>query len=301
MKKVFNLLLISILSVLSLNAQELNCQVSINSQQVAISDKTKFQTLQKEIYEFMNNRQWTNTKFDVAERIECSIYITFSKNSTGDSYQGSIQIQSSRPAYKSAYNSVMLNVVDNDFDFTWVEHDPLDFQINSYSSNLTSVLAFYAYMIIGTDFDSFSLNGGNPYFNNAQTVVNNAQNASESGWKSFEGQKNRYWMIENILNSSYSDFRQFTYSYHRQGLDLMSSSPSKARAAIMTSLGYLQKVHRNRPGLYIMNQLMDTKRDELIGVFSEAPVNEKNQAKTILTEIDPSHSDDYQKMVTGGK
>jgi len=301
MKKAFYILFIGILSVLSLKAQELNCQVSINSQQVAISDKTKFQTLQKDIYEFMNNRQWTNTKFDVTERIECSIFITFSKNSTGDFYTGSIQIQSSRPAYKSAYNSIMLNIVDNDFDFTWIEHDALDFQINTFSSNLTSVLGYYAYIIIGTDFDSFSLNGGNQYFNDAQTIVNNAQNASESGWKSFEGQKNRYWLIENILNSSYADYRQFVYSYHRLGLDVMSSSPSKARTAILGSFKYLQNVHRNRPGLYIMNLLMDTKRDEFIGVFSEAPVNEKTQAKTILSEIDPAHSGDYQKMVTGGK
>ncbi|MCK5857025.1 MAG: DUF4835 family protein [Bacteroidales bacterium] len=301
MKKSFYLLLISFFAAITIDAQELNCQVSINSQQVAISDKTKFETLQKSIYEFMNNRQWTSTKFDITERIECSIYITFGKNSSGDVYSGSVQVQSSRPVYKSAFNSIMVNVVDNDFDFTWVEHDPLDFQINSFTSNLTSVLAYYAYIIIGTDFDSFSLNGGNQYFNDAQTIVNNAQNARESGWKSFEGQKNRYWLIENILNSSYSDYRQFTYTYHRLGLDLLSSSMTKGRSAVMSSLKYLQKVHRNRPGLYIMNLLMDAKRDEFIGVFSEAPVNEKNGAKTILSEIDPAHAGDYQKMVTGGK
>jgi len=301
MMKSFYLLLISLFIVIAVDAQELNCQVSINSQQVSISDKTKFETLQKAIYEFMNNRQWTNTTFDISERIECSIYITFGKNSSGDNYTASIQVQSSRPVYNSAFNSIMVNIVDNDFDFSWVEHDPLDFQINTYTSNLTSVLAFYAYIIIGNDFDSFSLNGGNQYYNDAQTIVNNAQNARESGWKSFEGQKNRYWLIENILNSSYSDYRKFTYEYHRLGLDQLSSSMSKGRAAILKSLKYLQQVHRNKPGLYIMNLLMDAKRDEFIGVFSEAPANEKNNAKTILSEIDPAHSGDYQKMVTGGK
>ena len=287
--------------ILSTQAQELNCQVSINSQQVQISDKTKFQTLQKDIYEFMNNRQWTNRKFEIQERIECSIYITFNKNTSGDYYTGDIQIQSSRAVFRSSYNSVMINLRDNDFDFTWVEHDPLDFQINSFTNNLTSVLAYYAYIIIGTDFDSFSLNGGNIYFNDAQTIVNNAQNARESGWKSFEGQKNRYWYVENLLNSSYSDFREFSYSYHRLGLDLMYDNTSKARVAILGSLKLLQKVHRNRPGLYIMNTFIDAKRDEFIGIFSEGQPNERAQAKTILSEIDPAHSGDYQKMVTGGK
>ncbi len=301
MRKILFTFLMLVFTLSTIDAQELNCQVSINSQQVAISDKTKFQTLQKDIYEFMNNRQWTSAKFDVSERIECSVFITFSKNTSGDYYTGSVQIQSSRPAYQSAYNSVMLNIVDNDFDFTWVEHDPLDFQINSFSSNLTSVLAFYAYIIIGTDFDSFSLNGGSQYFNDAQTIVNNAQNARESGWKSFEGQKNRYWLVENLLNSSYADYHKFLYEYHRKGLDLMYEKPSKARVSILSSLKYLQNVHRNRPGLYIMNLLVDTKRDEFIGIFSQGQANEKNAAKAILSEIDPAHSGDYQKMVTGGK
>ena len=301
MKKTIYLLFLSLFASMIVEAQELNCQVSINSQQVAVSDKTKFQTLQKDIYEFMNNRQWTDTKFEIAERIECSVFITFSKNTSGDYYTGSIQIQSSRPVYRSAYNSVMMNIVDNDFDFTWIEHDPLDFQINSFTNNLTSVLAYYAYIIIGSDFDSFSLNGGSQYFNDAQTIVNNAQNAREGGWKSFEGQKNRYWLVENILNSSYSDYRQFSYDYHRLGLDIMHDKPSKARVQILKSLKYLQKVHRNRPGLYIMNLLMDTKRDEFIGIFSEGQPNERAEAKTILAELDPAHSGEYQKMVTGGK
>ncbi len=289
------------ITIFEVHSQELNCQVSINSQQVQISDKTKFQTLQKSIYEFMNSRQWTNRKFEIQERIECSIYITFSKNTSGDYYSGDIQVQSSRPVYHSSYNSVMLNIRDNDFDFTWVEHDPLDFQINSFTNNLTSVLAYYAYIIIGTDFDSYSLNGGTAYFNDAQTIVNNAQSARESGWKSFESQKNRYWYTENLLNSSYSSFREFVYEYHRKGLDIMYDNASKARVAILNSLKLLQKVHRNRPGLYIMNTFVDAKRKEFIGIFSEGQPNERAQAKTILSEIDPSHTGDYQKMVTGGK
>ena len=141
MKKALLFLFVGLISAIYLHAQELNCQVSINSQQVSVSDKTKFQTLQKDIYEFMNNRKWTDNKFEITERIECSVFITFSKNTSGDYYTGSIQVQSSRPVYRSAYNSVMVNIIDNDFDFTWVEHDPLNFQINSFSNNLTAVLA----------------------------------------------------------------------------------------------------------------------------------------------------------------
>jgi hypothetical protein len=294
-------LLVSIFTIAGIQAQELNCQVSINSQQVQVSDKTKFQTLQKAIYEFMNSRQWTNRKFEVEERIECSIYITFDKSTSGDYYTGNIQIQSSRPVFNSSYNSVMFNYIDNDFDFTWVEHDPLDFDLSSFNNNLTSVLAYYAYIIIGLDFDSFSPSGGIPYFNNAQTIVNNAQSARESGWKSFEGQKNRYWLVENLLNSSYSDFHSFMYEYHRKGLDMMYENTSKARVTILQSLGYLQKLHRNRPGLFLVSILLDAKRDEFVGIFSGAQPNERTQAKNILTEIDPAHSSDYQKMVTGGK
>ena len=300
MKTLFTLL-IFLFAAVAVQAQELNCQVSINSQQVQISDKTKFQTLQKAIFEFMNSRQWTNRKFEIEERIECSIYITFNKNTSGDYYSGSIQVQSSRPVYNSSYNSVMLNLIDNDFDFTWVEHDPLDFDMNSFTNNLTSVLAYYAYIIIGYDFDSFSPSGGIPYFNNAQTIVNNAQSAKESGWKSFEGQKNRYWLVENLLNSSYEDFHKFMYDYHRKGLDMMYENTSKARVTILQSLAYLQKMHRTRPGLYLLSLLLDAKRDEFIGIFAGAQPNERTQAKNILTELDPAHSGDYQKMVTGGK
>ena len=193
----------------------------------------------------------------------------------------------------------MLNYLDNDLDFEYVEYTPLDFQLTTFQSNITSVLAFYAYIIIGLDFDSFSDHGGNSYFTNAQQIVSNAQNASETGWKSFESQRNRYWMIENILNGSYDGYRTFLYRYHRHGLDLMYDKQSKARTEILNSLQLLTKVHRSRPGLYILNLLMDAKRDEFIDIFSEAPPNEKATARNYLSEIDPSHSSEYQKMVKG--
>lgn len=297
----YKLIIIGLLliSVTNMSAQELNCQVSVNYSQVQTTDVRVFQTLQKSVYEFMNNRRWTDKVFKTEERIECSIFINI-KSKSGDQYTASIQVQSRRPVFNTSYNSVMLNYIDNDYSFDYVEYDPLNFQLTSFESNLTSVLGFYAYIILGLDFDSFSDHGGSPYFNSAQQIVNNAQNAKESGWKSFESQKNRYWLIENILNGSYDDFREFLYKYHRLGLDQMYDKQSKARTEILTSLQLLTKVHRSRPGLYILNLLLDTKRDEFIGIFSEAPANEKATAKNYLVEIDPAHSGEYQKMVSGG-
>jgi hypothetical protein len=279
-------------------AQELNCQVSINHSRIQSQDVRVYQTLQKEIYEFMNNRRWTDRIFKTEEKIECSIFINITKHE-GDIFEASIQVQSRRPVFNSSYNSVMINHIDNDFDFEYVEYSPLDFQLTSFQSNLTSVLAFYAYIIIGMDFDSFGDHGGTPYFNNAQQIVNNAQNARETGWKSFESQKNRYWLIENILNGSYDDYRTFMYRYHRLGLDLLYDKQTKGRAEILASLQLLTKVNRARPGLYILNLLMEAKRTEFIGIFSEAPPNEKAQAKNYLVEIDPAHAGDYQKIVQG--
>lgn len=296
------LLLLGIIYVGFVSAQELICQVQLNDQQVEDTDKSRFQTLQTSIYEFMNNRQWTNKKFNPEERIECTISITFSADGTSrDNYSGTIQIQSRRPIYNSAYDSPIINIIDKQLSFEWAEHDPLNFDINSYTNNLTSVLAFYAYIIIGTDFDSYSLLGGSEYYNNAQTVVNNASNSNNLGWTSMGDEKNRYWYTENILNSRYADYRTFMYNYHRKGLDLMSGDISKGRVVVMNSLSLLQNVHKARVGLYTMTSLMDAKRDEFVGIFTDAQANEKKTAKQILVEIDGANAQEYQDMVNGGK
>lgn len=293
------LILFSLSSLSLLKAQELNCQVSVNSQQLSVSDKTAYQTLQKSIYEFMNDRQWSNVTMTFEERIECSIFITLT-GKTGDIYTGKLQVQSRRPVFNSSYNSVMLNYIDNDLEFEYVQHDPLNFDVNSFEDNLTSILAFYAYIIIGMDFDSFSPNGGTPFYNQAQTIVNNAQNSGKSGWTAFDSQKNRYWLVENLLNSTYSGYRDFLYQYHRKGLDVMYEELAKGRTQALNAIELLQEVYRAKPGLMILQLLMDAKRDEFIGMFSEAPGMEKAKAKNVLVEIDPANSDKYVKMVQGG-
>ena len=283
-------------------AQELNCQVQLNDQQVDGSDKGRFQTLQSSIYEFMNNRQWTNKQFKPEERIECTISITFLKDGTSrDDYKATIQVQSRRPIYNSSYNSPMLNIIDKQLVFKWVEHDPLNFDINSYTNNLTSTLAYYAYIIIGTDFDSYSQLGGGEYFNNAQTVVNNASSSGNLGWSSMGSEKNRYWYVENVLNSRYEDYRNFLYQYHLKGMDLMASDISRGRVVALNSIKLLQNVHKARIGLYTMTTLLDAKRDEFIGIFTDAQPNEQKQAKAYLIDIDGANAAEYQKMVKGGR
>lgn len=300
MHKIFFLLLIISLSAFDINAQELNCSVSVNSSQIQISDRRIFESLQKSMMEFINGRKWTDRSFKQVEKIECSIIINITGFDNVDKFTGTALVQSRRPIFNSSYQSVMINYLDKNFDFSYTEATPIEFQDGTHTSNLTSLMAFYAYVIIGLDFDSYSERGGTQFLNNATAVVNAAQNASESGWKSFEtGQKNRYWLIENLTNTSYEDFRIFIYKYHRLGLDVMYDKVQQGRSEILTDLQLLQNVNKQKSSLFIMNVFMDAKREEMIGIFSEAPANEKSSAATILKQLDPAHSGDYQKIVGG--
>ena len=216
-----------------------------------------------------------------------------------DNYKANMQVQSGRPVFNSSYDSPMLNIIDKQVSFKWVEHDPLNFDINSYTSNLTSILAYYAFIIIGTDFDSFSPLGGTEYYNHAQTIINNASSSGFLGWASMGSEKNRYWYLENIQNSRYEDYRNFLYKYHRNGLDEMFENLSKGRVEALNSLKLLQNVHKARIGLYTMNTLLDAKRDEFIGIFKDSQPNEMKKAKAFLIEIDAANASEYQKMVKG--
>ncbi len=296
MKKCFVILSL-FLSVLAVQAQELMCQVSVNSQQIQGSDRHIYDNMQNAIRDFVNNRKWTPYTLKVEEKIECSMLITLSERVSDDEFRGTIQVQARRPAYGSSYNSVMLNLMDKDFQFKYLETSPLDFDENSHLSGLTSVLAYYAYMLIGLDFDSFEEYAGSPYFNKAQTIVNNAQNTPEKGWKAFESKKNRYWMVENLLNQSYSALRQANYQYHRKGLDMMKDNLQTGRAGVMAAIELLQKAYREKPGLYFSQLFIDAKRDEICNIFAGASVADKNKVVAMLKEIDPSHSGDYNTKI----
>jgi hypothetical protein len=284
-------------AVFNTHAQELNCTIQVLSPQLQGSDKKIFETLQQSLFEFINNRKWTNNEFLNQERIECTFAITVSERLSGDEFKASLQIQIRRPIYKTSYYSPLFSFNDPDFVFKYAEYQPLEFNENTYQSNLTSTIAFYANMIIAIDYDSFSPDGGTPYYQKAQTIANNAQNASERGWKAFESTKNRYWLAENFQNETYQPMRNALYQYHRKGLDVMSDKLDEGRAAIKESLTSLKKISDIRPNTFLMQLFFNTKVDEIVNVLSKDFPDEKNKMVNVLNEMDPANSNRYQSIL----
>lgn len=278
-------------------SQELNCQVSVVSPQVqGTTEKQIFDQLQKAIFEFMNNTKWTKDNYTVAERIDCSILINVTQKLDVDQYKATIQIQSRRPVFKSSYYSPLVNYIDENFIFKFQQFQQLEFNLNTFSNNLTSVLAFYAYIIIANDYDTFSNLGGTEYFQKAQLIVSNAQGASETGWKSFESNKNRYWIVENALQPVFQPIRECMYKYHRQGLDIMNEKADDGRKEVLNSIQLLTEVYRNRPASFIMELFFNAKADELVNIFSKGLPDEKAKAVEILTMVNPNNTTKYYKI-----
>ncbi|MCF8230280.1 MAG: DUF4835 family protein [Bacteroidales bacterium] len=297
MKKLF-LSIVFLLSFLGLShAQELYCNVQVNSRQVEGSDKQIFETLQSSLFEFLNNRVWTNYEFKVEERIECNMLLTISERPSSEQFKGNLTIAVNRPVFNSSYNTLIFNYVDNDIQFEYLMNQPFDFAENSYTSNITSIMAYYVYMILGLDFDTFALYGGTPFYEKAEAIVSAAQSSQYPGWKAFEGDKNRYWLTENLLNPAFKPLRNFLYEYHRKGLDVMYENPDQGRKSIIKALQNLKKVYDDRPGLFLIKLLMDAKRPELIQIFSEGSTSEKSQAVELMKKIDPSHSSEYDDLM----
>lgn len=295
--KYISFLIISLfLESLTGIAQELRCNVTVSAQRIQGANQNLFRTMQSDIYEFMNNRKWTDHVYSYDEKLKCNIMILLEEQISADEFSGTIQVQLIRPVFDSSYETTLLNIKDNDFRCRYVEFQPLEFNETSNRENLTNILAFYAYVILGYSYDSFSPEGGTPYFEKAQAIVNNSQTLPVKGWKSFESERNRYWLLENIMNKSYSDFRKCMYNYHRNGLDLMSQRAEEGRATIAESLRDLQKVFRKRPSTYILQMFFDAKVDELINVFSKSYPDERNRVLTILNEIDPSNGSKYARI-----
>ena len=300
MKKKTILSLIILSAYVLSSAQELNCNVQVVTQQIQGTNKEIFQTLQAAVYEFVNTRTWTNNVYSYSERIECNILINLTDQISSDEFKGTIQVQARRPVYNTTYNSTMFNFIDNNFHIRYVEFEPLEFNETSYLSNLTSILAYYVYIIIGLDNDSFSFEGGSLCFEKAEAIVMNAQNAPFAGWKPYEGSgnKNRYWLIKNILDVEYSPVREFFYRYHRMGLDKLESATNEARIEIIEGLRLLQEVYRKKPDpyLFLLQIIFDAKADEFVNIFSESFTEEKGRVLKILKEIDPSNSRKYEKI-----
>jgi hypothetical protein len=297
MKKYFVLLIIFLFIQLNYFGQELNCQVKINYSQIqGTTNKQIFEQLEKAIYEFMNNKKWTKDIYTTNERIDCSVFINVKEALSTEDFSGSIQVESRRPVYKSAYYTPMFNYEDDNFQFKFQQFSQLEFNETTFQNNLTSVLAYYAYVVLAVDADSFTPLGGAEYWQKAQLIVNNAQSATEKGWRSSESNKNRYWLVENALQPVFKGIRNCNYEYCRNGLDIMNEKVEEGRANILKSLDLLKPVYQARPASFPMQLFFNAKADELINIFKGALPEEKTKAVETLMLVDPANTTKYLKI-----
>ena len=300
MKKTLTTLLIllgCLLGTNTLHSQELQCDVRVSANKVQGTDKTIYQNLQTSLYEFINNTKFTEINFKQAEKIECSMLVDV-KSREGDNFTAEINLALRRPVYKSNYSTPLFNYIDRKFFFEYTDGQALDFNPNTYISNLTSTIGFYVYVFLGLDFDSFSPNGGDPFFAIAETIASAAPQdpGSDNGWNS-TGRQNRYALISEINNATYQPLRQFIYDYHRQGLDVMSEKQEQGREAILNAIMQLQSVHERNSMSYFLQLLVESKRDEIIQVFSQGDMKVRTEACNIMKAIDPSQSSRYDEML----
>lgn len=282
-------------------AQELNAQVIVQTPKLQIADPKMFKTLETDIREFLNSRKWTNDNFATQERIECSIIINITEEVSQNRFKAQTTIQSNRPIFNSNYKSLLLNYQDKNWEFEYAEFQPLEYNESIYLSELTSLLAYYAFVIIGLDYDTFSPQGGSGYYAKAQDIVNMAQNnpkAISKGWKAYDGTQNRYWLTENLSNARYETFRTALYKYHRTGLDLMYDKPSIASDNTLNALKTFEKLHADYPSLMIFDILLNAKTEEIVGIFSGSniPMSNKSNAYNTMAQLDPSHTQKYDKI-----
>jgi hypothetical protein len=284
-------------------AQEIRANVSVVAGQVQGVDKKIFTTLQNSIREFLNNRHWANDAFTPAERIECNFLLNVTGTSGADSYKATLTIQATRPVYNSSYVTSLLNIQDNNVVFRYVEFQQLEYSDtrivgnDPLASNLTAILAYYVNIILGLDYDSFSPRGGDVYFKKALNIVNNAPDGKDvSGWKAFEGNRNRYWLQDNLLNAKFLQFHDVMYQYHRQGLDMMYEDVNKGRAAILNCLNMLFSIHQDIPNSMLMQTFFSAKGGELQKLFSKAMPQERSRAAELLSQMDVPNAQKYQQM-----
>ena len=296
MRKYLVLLTLSAACQLAIS-QELNCKVVINADQIQTTDRSVFKDMERAFANFMNSRKWTGDSFKNHERINCTIFLNISRMPSIGNFQASAQITSGRPVFNTNYESVMLNFADRDWEFEYIESQPLEYNDNSYLSNLTSMLAFYAYIIIGVDYDSFSELGGTPYFQKALMVVNNAQSSGRGGWAALSSNRNRYNLIENINNPQFSEMRKNTYKYHRLALDQLDKKPDESRTIILNCVKEVRKAWTINPNAIMIISFFDSKATELVNVFSAGNIQVKREAYDILTAID-SKRNIYQKIIS---
>ena len=290
-----NKLLFFIICSFASYAQELRCEVIINSDLVNQTNQQIFSTLQQSIQEFMNSQVWTSQNWNSEEKINCSLILNLTDYSD-DKFKGTLQVQSQRTIYDTNYNSPILNFQDLDISFNYQEFQPLFYNSNVYESNLISILSFYAYVIIGLDADTFKLKGGELFFSFAQKISNLAQQSNNSGWLSSGNRKNRYWLVDSILSNAFLDFRITYYKYHRNGLDLMTKDQIKAKTNLAGSLIHLSDLNNRRPNSFLIQMFFDAKSQEIVNIFSEGPEIDIISTRNILKNIAPFFNNKWKEI-----
>jgi len=281
----------------SINAQELNCTVTIGHDRINVTNTQIFKTLEKALNDFMNNTRWSNQQFNQNEKINCDFFINVTALN-GGVFSATLQIQSSRPIFGSNYSSPIFNYMDKDFTFSYVEYENLNFNPNSFDSNLTGALAYYANIILGLDADSFKPNEGTAYFEVAQSIVNLAQsNSGYKGWSQQDGgNQNRYFLVQDLLSNTYNSFRKSLYQYHLQGLDLMGNDVKKGKEGVKEAIKTLVEVHKSRPNAFLTRLFFDAKSDELVQIFSGGPQVPIADLIDDLNRISPLNSSKWANM-----
>lgn len=296
MKKLIGLIFL-LLACGIVNGQELNARVQILAPNISNINKKNLDYLQNTIRDFLNNNKWTNETYLPQERIECNFVITITNWDGSSGYTAEAQIQSSRPVYASSYYSTILNISDKDFDFNFNDGQTLDFSEQNYLSNISSLLAFYAYTMIGLDKDSFSVLGGTALYLRAQNVLNIAQNGGNKGWKAFDGLRNRYWLNENLLNNTFKDLRTFIYNYHINGLDRLQENTNNGAKSILSYLPSIQQMDRLKLNSFFPNVYFSSKADEISNVLGTmSDPGERIKAYNLLSDIDPANINKYEGL-----
>lgn len=276
-------------------SQELNCEVVVNAQMTGNENVQVFKTLERQLKEFVNNTQWTNKSFKPQERINCSMVINV-QDYNNDSFQATIQIQSSRPIFNSSYSTPVYNFNDRDFTFQYLEFQNLVYNPNQYESNLVSVLTYHIYMILGLDADTFSQNGGDEYFKQVQNITNYSQQSNFKGWKLEDGLQSRFAMIDNLMSPTFKEFRTVMYNYHLNGLDTMSDNPKKAKEALTGIFPMLREMNNKRPNSFLLRVFFDAKADEIEQIFSDGPSVNVTETIEILNRIAPTHASKWRNI-----
>lgn len=290
--------MIFVLSVGAASAQELNCKVNVNYSQIQGTSTQVFKTLETSLAEFINGRKWTNAKYDLQEKISCSMNITVKEYADNRTFNCELTVQCNRPVYNSAYHSTLFNFKDANFNFDYLEFDPLEFRNNNIDNNLTAVIAYYAYLIIGLDMDAQAPLGGTEVLREAENIVNAAQTLNATGWKAFDNSLNRYAIISDYLDEGMKPFREMIYGYNRLGLDQMALNPDRGRANITESLLLLKKAKENRPVSVLPQLYTETKKDELVNIYSRGAQKEKEEVCVLLTAVNPSLANEWNKIKT---